>query len=355
MALFRKFGKKNQSLFGLDITSTAVKLLELKKTDKSYRVESYAVEPLPQSSVVEKTITDVDGVAQSIRRAVKRSGTKSKNAVVAVPASASISKIISVPLAANDQEMLSSVEYMAEDFVPYPLEEISLDFEVIGPTTGNSDNVDVLVAACRTTDVDLRREALLGAGITPVIVDVESYAMENAFTLISGHLPPDTSQTVAVVDIGATVTTLTIMHDLKIIYSREQAFGGRLLTEEIQRKYGLSYEEAGMAKRQGGLPESYVTELLHHFKETLVQQVSRSLQFYYANHQKKTVGHIVLAGGSASITGIDELIESSIGIPTTIANPFADMSLSRGIKAQVLSNDAPALMIACGLALRSFD
>ena len=354
MALFRRFGKKNQSLFGLDITSTAVKILELKKTDKSFRVESYAVEPLPLSAVVEKTITDVDAVAQSIRRAVKRSGTKSRQAVVAVPASASISKVVSVPMAATDQELLVSVQYMAEDFIPYPLEEVSLDFEVIGPTEGNPDNLDVLVAACRTSDVDVRKEALTNAGISPVIVDVESYAMENAFSLIADHLP-ENLQTVAVVDIGATVTTLNIMHNRKIIYTREQAFGGRLLTEEIQRKYGLSYEEAGMAKRQGGLPESYVTELLHHFKETLVQQVSRSLQFYYANHQKKTVGHIVLAGGSASITGIDELIESSIGIPTSIANPFADMSLSRGIKAQVLGNDAPALMVACGLALRSFD
>jgi type IV pilus assembly protein PilM len=354
VALFRRFGKKNQSLFGLDITSTAVKLLELKKTDKSYRVESYAVEPLPLTAVVEKTITDIDAVAQSIRRVVKRSGTRSKQAVVAVPASSSISKIVSVPEASNDQELLMSVQYMAEDFIPYPLEEVSLDFEVIGPTEGNPEQLDVLVAACRTTDVDLRREALLAAGITPAIVDVESYAMENAFSLIANHLP-ENLQTVAVVDIGATVTSLNIIHDRKIIYTREQAFGGRLLTEEIQRKYGLSYEEAGMAKRQGGLPESYVTELLHHFKETLIQQVSRSLQFYYANHQKKTVAHIVLAGGSASISGIDELIESSIGIPTTIANPFADMSLSRGIKAQVLSNDAPALMVACGLALRSFD
>jgi type IV pilus assembly protein PilM len=336
------FSKKNQSLLGIDISSTAVKLLELRKTDKRFRVESYSVEPLPPTAVVEKNIADVEAVAESIRRAVKRSGSKSRHAAVAVPASASISKTISLPANQNDDELFGSVQFQAEQFVPYPLEEVSLDFEVLRPTAGNPDHVDVLVVACRSDNVDIRREALADAGITPIVVDVENYAMENAFTLIADQLPSESAGTVAVVDVGATVTTLNIMHDRKIIYTREQAFGGRQLTEEIMRRYGLSYEEAGMAKRQGGLPESYASEVLQHFKNMLVQQVSRSLQFYYANNQQRTVGHIVLAGGSASISGIDEDVETSINIPTTIANPFAEMALARGIKAQVLGSDAPA-------------
>ena len=180
--------------------------------------------------------------------------------------------------------------------------------------------------------------------------------MENAFSLLSSQLPNGgNDRTIAVVDIGATMTTLSVLHDNHIIYTREQVFGGKQLTEEIQRRYGLSYEEAGMAKRQGGLPDNYIPEVLEPFKEAMAQQVSRSLQFFFSSSQYNSVDHIVLAGGSASIAGVDDLIETKIGTETSIANPFADMRLSSRVKAQTLSNDAPALMIACGLALRSFD
>lgn len=352
------FTKKSPTLLGIDISSTAVKLIELRKTDKKFCVESYAVEPLPASAVVEKNISDVEAVSESIRRAVKRSGTKAKHAAVAVPGSASINKIISMPANANESEMQANIELQADQYVPYPLDEVALDFEVIGPTEGNPENVDVLLVACRDENVDIRRDALENAGLTAKVVDVESYAMENAFSLIAEQLPKHgAEQTVAVIDIGATVTTLNIMHDNSIVYTREQVFGGRQLTEEIMRRYGLSYEEAGIAKRQGGLPDNYELEVLEPFKDTLVQQVVRSLQFFFANNQHGNVDHIVLAGGSASITGISELIEStpSIATETSIANPFASMLLAKKIKPQVLANDAPSLMVACGLALRSFD
>ncbi len=355
MSLFRN---KTPALLGIDISSTAVKLLELRRTDRRYRVESYAIEPLPATAVVEKTISDVDAVSESIRRAVKRSGTKAKHVAVAVPGSTSISKIISMPAESNDSEMAANIEIQADQYVPYPLDEVALDYEIIGPTEGNPENVDVLLVACRTENVEIRKDVLEDAGLIAKVIDVESYAMENAFSMIAEQLPRQgADQTVAVVDIGATLTTVNIMHDNKIIYTREQVFGGRQLTEEIMRRYGLSYEEAGIAKRQGGLPDNYETEVLDPFKETLVQQVVRSLQFFFANNHHSSVDHIVLAGGSASIPGIDELIESthSIGAETSIANPFATMALSSRVKPQVLSSDAPALMVACGLALRAFD
>jgi len=158
-----------------------------------------------------------------------------------------------------------------------------------------------------------------------------------------------------VIDVGATMTTLNVMHNLKSVYTRDTVFGGKQLTEEIMRRYGLSYEEAGMAKRQGGLPESYLTDVLEPFKQAMTQQASRSLQFFYSSSPHSKVDHIVLAGGSASIPGMDEMIQEKLGVETTIANPFASMSLSARVKPQTLSNDAPALLIACGLALRSFD
>lgn len=348
--------RKKPPLIGLDISSTAVKLLELSQQNGRYRVESYAVEPLPANSVVEKNIADVEAVGESIRRAVKRSGTRNKAASVAVAGSSVITKIIAMSASLSDEEMESQIELEADQYIPYPLDEVRMDFEILGPTEKNPETVDVLLAASRSENVETRIAALEIGGMQPKVVDVEAYALENSFVLLAEQLPEGGyDQTIAVIDVGATMTTLNVLHDRKIIYTREQVFGGKQLTEEIMRRYGLSYEEAGMAKRQGGLPDNYLTEVLEPFKEAMTQQVSRSLQFFFSSSQYNSVDQIILAGGSASIPGIDEIIEDKIGTATSIANPFANMSLAPRVKPQTLSNDAPALMIACGLALRSFD
>ena len=356
MAFSSLFQKKQPPLLGLDISSTAVKLLELSQSGGRYCVESYAVEPLPINFVVAKNISDVEAVGEAIKRAVKRSGSKTKNAAVAVAGSAVITKVISMPASLSDEDMASQIELEADQYIPYPLEEVNIDFEIIGRSDNNDERVDVLLAASRSENVDVRIAACEIGGLKASIVDVEAYAMENAAELLADQLPErGIGKTVAIIDIGATMTTLSVLHDNKIIYTREQVFGGKQLTEEIQRRYGLSYDEAGMAKRQGGLPDNYVSEVLEPFKEAMAQQVSRSLQFFFSSSQYNNVDHIVLAGGSASIAGVDDLIEVKLGTNTSIANPFVNMSLSSRIKAQTLSNDAPALMISCGLALRSFD
>ena len=356
MPFAQLFKRTKPPLIGLDISSTAVKLLELSRSGTRYRVESYAVEPLPPNSVVEKNITDVDAVGEAVRRAVKRSGTRTRHAAVAIAGSSTITKIIAMPAGLGDDDLESQIELEADQYVPYPLEEVNLDFEVIGPSEKNPDTVDVLLAACRSENVELRSAAVETGGLSTQIMDVESFASENAFALLTEQLPDlGVEKTIALIDVGATMTTLNVVHDLKSIYTRDTVFGGKQLTEEIMRRYGLSYEEAGMAKRQGGLPESYLTDVLEPFKEAMTQQASRSLQFFYSSSPHSKVDHIVLAGGSASIPGMDEMIQEKLGVETTIANPFASMSLSARVKPQTLSNDAPALLIACGLAMRSFD
>jgi len=350
------FAHKKPPLIGLDISSTSVKLLELGHQGDGYRVEAYAAEPLPPNSVVEKNITDVEAVGDAIRRVAKRSGSRTKHASVAVAGSSVITKVITMPASLSEEEMESQIELEADQYIPYSLEEVNLDFEILGASEDNPDTVDVLLAASRSENVDSRVAAVELGGLTARVVDIEAYTLENAFGLISSQIPGGTDdKTVAVIDVGATMTTLSVLHDGKIIYTRDQVFGGKQLTEEIQRRYGLSYEEAGMAKRQGGLPDNYVPEVLDPFKDAMAQQVSRSLQFFFSSSQHNSVSHIVLAGGSASIPGVDELIEERVGTGTSIANPFTNMSLLSKVKAQALSNDAPALMIACGLALRSFD
>lgn len=347
-------------MIGLDISSTAVKLLELSRSSGrggiQYRVESYAVEPLPPNAVVEKNISDVEAVGNAVKAVMKRSGSKAKRGAVAVAGSAVITKVITMPASLSDREMEEQIALEADQYIPYPLEEVNLDFEVLGPSEKNRDMVDVLLAASRSENVDDRVAALELAGLTAGLVDVEAYAMEGACRLLARQFPNEgEDQIIAVADIGATNTTLHVLHANRIIYSREQGFGGRQLTEEIQRRYGLSYQEAGMAKRQGGLPDSYLSEVLEPFKESMAQQVGRSLQFFFSSSSYNSIDQIVLAGGSSSIPGVDESIEERLGIPALVANPFAEMAVAPRVKPQGLSNDAPALMIACGLALRSFD
>lgn len=350
------FAKKNPPMMGLDISSTTVKLLELSRHGNGYRVEAYSAEPLAPNAVVEKNITDVEAVGEAISRVVKRSGSRAKLAAVAVAGSSVITKVITMPASLSEDEMESQIQLEADQYIPYALDEVNLDFEILGPSADNPDTVDVLLAASRSENVDSRVAAVELGGLSAKVVDIEAYALENAFTLIAPQIPGGSEgKTIAIVDIGATMTTLSVLHDGKIIYTRDQVFGGKQLTEEIQRRYGLSYEEAGMAKRQGGLPDNYVPEVLDPFKDAMAQQVSRSLQFFYSSSHHSAVNHILLAGGCASIPGVDELIEERVGTTTSIANPFTNMSLASRVKAQALSNDAPALMIACGLALRSFD
>ena len=347
--------KKPIPTLGLDISSSSVKLLEISQNGGQYRVESYAVASLPPNAVIEKNITEMEAVAEAIAQAYRQSKSKLKNAAVAVAGSAVITKLIEMPAGLNDDSMETQITLEADQYIPYPLDEVAIDFEVQGESEKNPDQVDVLLAACRRENVDLRVDALEMAELTTRVVDVEAYAIERAFELIRPQLNCDDDSAVAIVDIGSTMTTLSVLVDGETVYTREQLFGGRQLTEEIQRRYGLSLEEAGLAKKQGGLPDDYEPELLEPFKDAVVQQVTRSLQFFFSSSQYNDVDHIVLAGGVASMSGLAELVERELGTPTTIANPFVDMAVASKVNAMALSNDAPSLMIACGLAMRSFD
>jgi len=340
----------------VDISSSSVKLLELSKQGGQLKVESYAVEPLPVGAVVEKNITDVEAVGEAIKRVISKARAGAKQAAVAVSGSAVITKVIQMNSGINEFEMEDQIAVEADQYIPYPLDEVSIDFEVQGPSETNPDQVDVLLAACRKENVDVREDALEVAGLQARVVDVEAYALERAFDLVEHQLDSHGDDLiVAIVDVGATMTTLSVLAGGKTVYTREQIFGGKQLTEEIQRRYGLSVEEAGLAKKQGGLPDDYEPEVLTPFREAVVQQVARALQFFFGASQYNSVDYVVLAGGTASIGGLVEMVEDKTGTPTVVANPFSDMAVSSKVNASALSNDAPSLLIACGLAMRSFD
>jgi type IV pilus assembly protein PilM len=354
--LGKLFGQSKQSLIGIDVSSSACKVLELSKADDHIRVERYAVEPLPQNSVVEHAITEVEQVAQAVERAVKRSGTRCRHAAVAVAGAHVITKTIKMPANLSDAELQTQIEMEADHYIPYPLDEVNMDYQVLGASEDNADEMEVLMAACRKEIVDDYVAVIQGPGLTPAVVDIETYAMENAYSLIAEHMPGGgMEKTVAILDIGATTTNINVIHNNHSVYSRDHTFGGRQLTEEIQRRYGLSYEEAGLAKKQGGLPDNYQTDVLRPFMEAMCQETMRALQFFYSSSPFNSVDQLLLAGGCAQIPGIDEMVAARIGVPAMVANPFASMSLASRIKPQMLASDAPSLMISCGLAMRGFN
>lgn len=347
--------KKNKPIIGLDISSTTVKLLEISKQGSGYRVEYYAVKPLPPNAVVEKNINEPEVVSQVLKSLVQSTRSKTKDAAVAVSGSSVITKLVEMPGDLSEEQMETYISTEADQYIPYPLEEVALDFDIVGQSAKNPDQVEVLLAACRSENVETRVLVLEEAGLNAKVVDVEAYTVERAFGLVREQFEDQDEQVVAILDIGATMTTLSVLVDGKTIYTREQLFGGKQLTEEIQRRYGLSAEEAGLAKKQGGLPDDYETEVLEPFKDAVVQQVTRSLQFFFSSSQYNDVDRIVLAGGVASLEGLSTIIEEKLGTPASVADPFADMSIASRVNTAALVNDAPSLMIAAGLALRGFE
>jgi type IV pilus assembly protein PilM len=351
------FNPKARPLLGLDISSSAVKLVELTANGKEgYRVERYTIEVLPKDAVSDGNIANLEGVVDAVKRAWKRLGTSTRNVAMALPGSAVITKKIIVPAGLRDDQLEIQVESEANQYIPFAIDEVNLDFQVIGPAPSVPDELEVLIAASKKERVEDRVAVADAAGLSAVVVDVESLAALAAFELIERQLPEGgKNQTLALIDAGSNVMSLTVLRNGQQVYAREQAFGGGQLTQDIARHYGMTYEEAEVAKRAGSLPEGYEAEMLAPFMENLALEISRALQFFFTSTQYNQVDHIVLAGGCAVIPGVDEVVATRTQVSTLIANPFANMVLSDRVRAKNLLADASSLMVACGLALRRFD
>jgi type IV pilus assembly protein PilM len=351
------FASRSRSLAGLDITTSSIKFIELVQQGRGYRVECYAAEPSPPNSITEKTIVDSDAVGEAVRRVIKRAATKSTEVAIAISGDAAITKVIQMPSHLKENDMEAQVEIQADQYIPFPMEEVSFDFQVVGESPNDPDMVDVLLVATRTENVDQRRAAVEHAGMKARIVDVEPFALENACNLLTHQMPEGgMDHQIAVVDFGASSTTFSVLQDLRVVYTRDFNFGGQQLTEEIMRIYGLSLEDAGRAKKEGGLPSNYQPEVLDPFVDDMTQQVSRSLQFFLASGGgREQPDQILVCGGCANIPGVADLIASKVGIPTEVGDPLGQMKLSSRARSQGVESDATALLTACGLALRSFD
>jgi type IV pilus assembly protein PilM len=329
-------------------------LLELSKQGKKYKVEHYVSRPLPEGAVVEKNIANLEIVGEEIQKISSLVKTTTTLAAVAVSGSAVITKTIELNAALTDSEMENQITVEADQYIPYPLDEVALDFERQRPSKKNEDMVEVLLAACKKENVESRVDALQMGGFEARVVDIEAYAMERAFKLLCEQMELSREGIVAIMDIGATMTTVYILKDGESIYTREQIFGGARLSQGIQSRYGLTPAEADAALVSGELPESYEEEVLTPFREELMEQLSRSLQTFFSSSMYNDVDLIVLAGGAAQTTGLAEMIQEYLSTKTVVANPFAQMQIGSKINKAQLRNDASGLLMAAGLAMRGF-
>jgi type IV pilus assembly protein PilM len=305
----------------------------------------------------EKAIVDVDAIGEAIARAARRAGARTKDVAVAIAGDAAITKVIQMPRNLNEADLEAQVEMQADQYIPFPMEEVAYDFEVLGTSEKDPDSIDVLLVASRSENVEQRRAAVAAAGLSTRIVDVEAFALENACRLMTHQMPDGgVDRAVAVVDFGASTTTFSVLRNLKVMYTRDFAFGGQQLTEEIMRTYGLSLEEAGRAKKEGGLPANYQADVLDPFIDDMTQQISRSLQFYLASGSgREQPEKVLICGGCANIPGVAEVVQSRIGIEAVRGDPLGQMKISSRARSQTVQRDAVSLLTACGLALRSFE
>lgn len=321
----------------------------------AYKVERFIVEPLAREAVTNGNIANIEAVGESVRRALRSFG-EVREVAVALPSSAVITKKIILPEGMRETEMETAVEAEANQYIPFAIEEVNLDFQVIGPAPGSPGELEVLIAASRKDKVEDRVAVAQAAGLDAVIVDVESLATEAALELVTAQLPGGIEgKVLALVDVGAHVMDVTMFRDGQSVYSREQPFGGAMLTQDIARQCGISFEEAEAAKRLGAVADNYARDMLRPFLDNLALEISRALQFFFTSTQFNRVDHIILAGGCATLPGIAEVVGARTQVDTLVANPFAGMTLDARVKADSLAAEAPSLMVACGLALRRFD
>ncbi|HYF59162.1 MAG TPA: pilus assembly protein PilM [Burkholderiaceae bacterium] len=344
-------------LLGIDVSASSVKLVELVPGAKTgMRLERYAIEPIERGAIVDGNIERPESVAEALVRAIRRTGTKTKLAALALPSSAVISKRITLPAGLLEEDYEVQVESEANQYIPFSIDEVNLDFQILGPAPQSAEDVEVLLAASRKERVEDRVAIAEMAGLRPVIVDVQPYAARAAIDHVTGFLPNHgEGMILAIFDLGQTTTNLTVVLNGQTIFERDQSFGGSQLTQDIVRLYGLTVEEAEIKKKSGDLPENYATELLAPFVEQGATEVARSLQFFYTSTPYTRVDRILLAGGCAVTAGLAEAVAERTQVPTEIMSPFQGMEVAGSIRERQLRLDAPALMVGCGLAMRRFD
>ncbi len=350
------FGVFLDPIIGIDLGSSAVKIMELTQKNNRYCVKNFAVEHLQTGDIVEKNIRNKDAVTKALLKALNKSKITSRLGCISIPSSSSISKIIQLEVGLTEKEIANEISLEADRYIPYELDEVNLDFEVLGPSKIGHNLNDVLLVASKKENINTRINILEDVGIKAKIIDIEPLSIERVFCkLIAKDLPEQGKEKlIALLDLGATSTSLNFFDNLRSVYTKEQAFGGQQLLDEIQKRYGLTLPEAILARKYGDLPEDYQVDVLEPFRTKIAQQITRACQLFLSSSEYKRIDYIVLTGGTSNLVGIDDLVRELLHVKVFVANPFSNVLLEDHIAADVLNEESAGLVNCCGLALRNF-
>ncbi len=350
------FGRANQPMVGIDISTSGVRLVELAQAGKhELRLERYAAEALPRGAVVDGNIENIEQVSEALRRLWKKSGTRARLVALGMPPASVITKKIILPAGLSEDQLEVQVESEASQYIPFALDEVSLDFDVLGPALNSPDDIEVMLAASRREKVEDRVAVAEAAGLKAVVMDIESYAARAALERVTALTAKGAAeQVVALFQIGAQVTHISVLQDGVTIYEREQPFGGNQLTQDIVRAFGMSFEEAEGRKKSGELPANYQGDILAPFLESAALEVTRAIQFFFTSTPYTRVDQLFLAGGCAQLPGLLELVAGRTKMAAAVFSPFQGMQLGPGVREAQLRSEAPSYLVACGLALRRF-
>lgn len=346
MKLFRS---KSNAAIGIDIGTHSIKVVELAGTYANPKIIAWGVEPMPAGAFSENTIANADLVADTLNRCLLKAGVKGEAVSVAVSSSHAITKILGMPADIGELELEEQISIEALHFIPYPIDEVNIDFEVLGPSDVNQGENDVLLVACRRSIVDDYIDLVEEAGLELNQVDIDTYALERVYRSQS-NLASNSDQPVALFDIGFFGSHLVVLDKDRVLYSRHQSFGAAQLIKLIRKEYGVSAEEAQEILHSTQPPADFLGAVQEPFVEMLRQEISRALQFFYSSSSYSTIDSLVLSGSSCALNGLAGDLEVKMRTKVAVLNPVANVVVQRNRDA--IAEVAPGLAIAYGLSLR---
>lgn len=353
----RFFRSNSDGLVGVDVSSGAIRIVELEgKDERRVSLKHCVSEPIARGAVVDGNVERIDDVAEAIRSAFQKNHITTKNVALALPRNAVITKRVVMPAGMAEDEIEAQVIDEANQYVPFSVEDVALDFCVIGPSRSSPGDLDVMIAAARRERVDDMEQLAELSGLTLKIVDVAGFAAKRAVQRMIDRLPGSTrTLCVGVFDFDASITNLSVYRDDETIYERDHPFGTGELTLTIARNYGLSEEEAEEKRKAGDLPDDFESNVMRPFIESISMNTANAVDQYIKTNENDQLDYLMLAGGSSVVSRLLEQISANTGISTMLANPFEGIEFTDGVTEKRIQKESLGFLVASGLALRKFN
>jgi type IV pilus assembly protein PilM len=341
---------KKKDIVGVDIGSSAVKLVQLRPAKGGYHLVKIGILPLPAEAIVDNTLMDSSSIVETVKQLVGTLGVKAKDATCSISGNSVIIRKISLPVMPVE-ELEDQIHWEAEQYIPFDINDVNVDFQILSPDEQDPSKMNVLLVASKKDIINDYLSVFAEAGLRLVVVDVDSFAVQNAFEL---NYPVDPDQVVALVNIGASIFNLNIVRDGVSLFTRDVQMGGNLYTEEIQKQFGISSDQAEEMKLGAAHSDDpRLKEVLQRVNDTIALEMRRSLDFYNSTAGEERITKVFLSGGGAKTLQLMDAVQQRLSLPVEILNPFARMAVNeKEFDPRYLEEIAPLMSVAIGLATR---